>query len=290
MCSATRPTCPAGGRRCISRRGSSRMAMRPGSARVIDLWTKGWLPYTLRWRFRVTESDPPRTFSLEAAGDFVGEASGRSRRRIRRAVVTRSRASSTTGGSARRSGLLKLLSPVMRPFFAANHRWAMAQGERSLRLELARRRAAGDRTMLDALPQPPGPTFDLSTPASSASVTRPGRDRPIALRPAGSAVPGQECHHVIEPEATVAPLADAVERKLSPVTEALHRVDMEVQHLCDLARGEHRAELMDSRGRHRGVVPHRYVVLAGRLLGVPRRARRTPQADLARWALRLGPM
>src|ERR1035437_10397114 len=24
--------------------------------RVIDLYTKGWLPYTLRWRFKVTES------------------------------------------------------------------------------------------------------------------------------------------------------------------------------------------------------------------------------------------
>jgi len=24
--------------------------------RVIDLHTKGWLPYTLRWRFKVTES------------------------------------------------------------------------------------------------------------------------------------------------------------------------------------------------------------------------------------------
>ena len=73
----------------------------------------------------------------------------------------------------------------------------------------------------------------------------------------GSAVAGQEGHHVVEPEATVAPLADAIERQLAAVTETLHRVDMEVQHLCDLARGEHRAELIDSRGRHRGVVPHR---------------------------------
>src|SRR5579872_6379501 len=40
--------------------------------RVIDLYTKGWLPYTLRWRFTVTGSDPPRGFSLQAEGDFVG--------------------------------------------------------------------------------------------------------------------------------------------------------------------------------------------------------------------------
>ncbi len=44
-----------------------------GVGKVVDLWTKGWLPYTLRWRFTVTESDPPRGFHLVASGDFVGE-------------------------------------------------------------------------------------------------------------------------------------------------------------------------------------------------------------------------
>ena len=36
---------------------------------VIDLYTKGWLPYTLRWRFRVTESRKPHGFTIEAFGD-----------------------------------------------------------------------------------------------------------------------------------------------------------------------------------------------------------------------------
>lgn len=44
-----------------------------GVGRVVDLWTKGWLPYTLRWRFTVTQSDPPSGFRLVASGDFVGE-------------------------------------------------------------------------------------------------------------------------------------------------------------------------------------------------------------------------
>src|SRR5438309_7523520 len=39
---------------------------------VVDLYTKGWLPYTLRWSFRVTERRTPHGFSLEASGDFVG--------------------------------------------------------------------------------------------------------------------------------------------------------------------------------------------------------------------------
>ena len=43
-----------------------------GIGKVVDLFTKGWLPYTLRWRFRVTASDPPAGFTLAAEGDFVG--------------------------------------------------------------------------------------------------------------------------------------------------------------------------------------------------------------------------
>jgi hypothetical protein len=43
-----------------------------GVGKVIDLYTKGWLPYTLRWSFRVTETHYPHGFTLEAWGDFVG--------------------------------------------------------------------------------------------------------------------------------------------------------------------------------------------------------------------------
>src|SRR6185295_9030162 len=52
--------------------------------------------------------------------------------------------------------LLRNLSFLMRPLFEANHRWAMAQGEESLRLELARRRAPSDAARA-AIPPPPGP-------------------------------------------------------------------------------------------------------------------------------------
>src|SRR5512141_3215141 len=43
-----------------------------GVGKVIDLYNKGFLPYTLRWQFRVTESHYPHTIALEAWGDFVG--------------------------------------------------------------------------------------------------------------------------------------------------------------------------------------------------------------------------
>ncbi len=130
-----------------------------GIGKVVDLYTKGWLPYTLRWRFRVTSADPPAGFSLAAEGDFVG-----------RGVWTlRDVAGEESDGPLTEveydwriraeKGVLRTFSVVMKPIFSANHHWAMAQGERSLRLELARRHAAGDPAVLAAIPAPPGPTF-----------------------------------------------------------------------------------------------------------------------------------
>src|SRR5206468_4898542 len=40
-----------------------------GKGRVVALHTKGWLPYTLKWNFAVTESTPPAGFKLVAHGD-----------------------------------------------------------------------------------------------------------------------------------------------------------------------------------------------------------------------------
>src|SRR5215475_215824 len=43
-----------------------------GVGKVVSLYTKGWLPYTLKWQFRVIESRYPYGFTLEAWGDFNG--------------------------------------------------------------------------------------------------------------------------------------------------------------------------------------------------------------------------
>lgn len=43
-----------------------------GIGREVELWTKGWLPYTLRWRFTTLRNDGPGGISLRADGDFVG--------------------------------------------------------------------------------------------------------------------------------------------------------------------------------------------------------------------------
>jgi uncharacterized protein YndB with AHSA1/START domain len=153
---------------CVVEPGDER-----GLGRVVDLYTKGWLPYTLRWQFRVTESDPPHGFAIEASGDFVG-----------RGVWTFTPESDPeSGGPLTRveydwrilaeKGLLKRLSFLMKPIFAANHRWAMARGEQSLRLELARRHAAGDPAALAAIAAPPGPTF-------SFLLRKPHQEQPLS--------------------------------------------------------------------------------------------------------------
>jgi hypothetical protein len=123
-----------------------------GVGALVDLYTKGFLPYTLRWQIRVTRSDPPNGFALDASGDFVGHGIWSFEQDGPDAIAT------YDWQIFAEKGVLKTLSVIMKPIFAANHRWAMARGEESLRLELARRRA----TTLDArmrIPKPPGPTF-----------------------------------------------------------------------------------------------------------------------------------
>ena len=112
---------------------------RPGDERGVGqqvrVVTKGWLPYTLRWQFLVVESRYPHGFTLEASGDlagrgewvFVQEGPG-----VRITYHWRIHAEKP---------LIRRLSFVLKPLFAANHRWAMAQGEASLKLELRRRHA-----------------------------------------------------------------------------------------------------------------------------------------------------
>jgi hypothetical protein len=120
--------------------------------RYIELYTKGWLPYTLRWRFRVTESRGDAGFALVADGDFVGTG-----------VWTLEQHGDTVDVRydwriRADKALLRYGTPIFRPIFGANHRWAMARGEESLRLELMRRRAKTEAERL-AVPAPPRPTF-----------------------------------------------------------------------------------------------------------------------------------
>ena len=121
-----------------------------GLGRQVRLLTKGWLPYTIRWDFEVVESRYPYGFAIAATGDFDG-----------RGVWTFEQDGSFVNITYdwrlhAEKPLIRNLSFLLKPLFEANHRWAMAQGEESLKLELARRRATSDESRA-LVPQPPGP-------------------------------------------------------------------------------------------------------------------------------------
>lgn len=131
-----------------------------GVGKVVELFTKGFLPYTLRWRFRVAASDKPHGWTIEAGpfgpdappSDFVGRGVW-SFRQEGPEVAIRYEWTITA-----EKPLLKRLSPLLKPLFSANHLWAMARGEEALRLELLRRRAPTPEARA-AIPAPRPPTF-----------------------------------------------------------------------------------------------------------------------------------
>jgi hypothetical protein len=98
----------------------------------------------------VTANRSPHGFSLEAFGDFVGKGDWTFTQDGDWVNITydwRIRADKP---------LLRALSFIMKPIFAANHHWAMRKGEESLQLELQRRRTDSNRSAVAA---PPPPTF-----------------------------------------------------------------------------------------------------------------------------------
>ncbi len=120
---------------------------RDGVGRTLDLHTKGWLPYTLRWTLHVTEPVTDKGFALSATGDLEGtgrwtfEPQGPEVRITYDWQVMASKP------------LLRRLSWLLRPAFSANHHWAMKRGEESLQLEVRRRRNEAN------VPPAPPPTF-----------------------------------------------------------------------------------------------------------------------------------
>jgi hypothetical protein len=114
-------------RRCtILERGGAH-----GLGRCVDVVTKGFLPYTIHWRFTVVEERYPYGSRIRAQGDLEGEGRWTLRERDGGVEVTYE-------WSVRANHpLLRRFSRVLRPLFAANHDWTMRQGLRGLRRELA---------------------------------------------------------------------------------------------------------------------------------------------------------
>jgi polyketide cyclase/dehydrase/lipid transport protein len=95
---------------------------RPGrQARIVS---RGFLPYLLRWEAQIVEADAPRHFAFVMTGDFVGGGSW-----TFDAADGGTRAIFDFRPRVEKPGV-KQLSPVLKPLFRWNHRWAMQRGER----------------------------------------------------------------------------------------------------------------------------------------------------------------
>jgi len=118
-----------------------------GLGKVVGMHSKGWLPLTQRWQFTVTEIYDDG-FRLEATGDFVGHGVWKWAQDGPDVVIQ------YDWQVRAEKPLMRELSFILRPIFSANHDWAMAQGETSLKLELARRHAhsAAERALVPAPP------------------------------------------------------------------------------------------------------------------------------------------
>jgi len=111
----------------------------PHVGQRVNFLTRGWLPYKLRWTIETVRLDKPRLIEFKAFGDFSTDAS----RWILRATDTGTDVTLDWNPIVEKP-IIKLLSPLLKPVFRWNHRWAMNLGEKQL-VEYLRRdnRGAG---------------------------------------------------------------------------------------------------------------------------------------------------
>jgi uncharacterized protein YndB with AHSA1/START domain len=106
-----------------------------GTGRQMRFVSRGRLPYRIHWTARTVDVQRPTRIVVRAEGEFEGIGEWT----IRPAGPSQVEIEYVWTVTANKP-LLRYLSPIFKPLFEANHRWAMARGEESLRQELARRR------------------------------------------------------------------------------------------------------------------------------------------------------
>ena len=94
---------------------------------------RGFLPYRLNVVVEATELDRPRLIAVNTVGDLSGtirydlmEAPGGTKVLMHEQVLAEKR-------------IVKLLTPLLKPLFAANHRWASAHAQTGLTAFLKQR-------------------------------------------------------------------------------------------------------------------------------------------------------
>jgi Polyketide cyclase / dehydrase and lipid transport len=108
----------------------------PRAGRQVRIVSRGFLPYLLRWEAEIVEADAPRGFAFVMTGDFVGSGSW-----TFDAVDDGTSATFEFRPRVEKPGV-KQLSPILKPLFRGNHRWAMKRGERGVNALFSQRRAA----------------------------------------------------------------------------------------------------------------------------------------------------
>jgi hypothetical protein len=93
---------------------------------------RGRLPYQLRYTTEVTRYDPPHEIAYTSTGDLTGTGRFVLNRLDNQTQVLNYWDVATAGF------WLNLLAPALKPLFAWNHNWVMAQGQRGLAKWLAR--------------------------------------------------------------------------------------------------------------------------------------------------------
>ena len=122
-----------------------------GAENAVSVTSRGWLPYTLQWELRPRATEDESTLACDVSGDLEGDGIWKLEQQGPTVAIT------FDWSVGVNKAAFDLLSPALRPLFESNHRWAMRQGEISLRLELARRRAQSEieKAVIAGPPEPP---------------------------------------------------------------------------------------------------------------------------------------
>ncbi len=104
-----------------------------GVGRVLEITTRGALPYELTWRLELLETERPRLIRVRASGELAGFGEWQLAEAGNDVALT------YTWRVRAEKPMLRRLEFLLKPLFALNHGWVMRKGEEGMRRELARR-------------------------------------------------------------------------------------------------------------------------------------------------------
>jgi hypothetical protein len=95
----------------------------PEPGKHVEVVTRGFLPYRIHWALTCLEADRPYRVHSRLEGDFDGTGTW---------LLSEDESGTVARLDFRpdvRKPVVRRLTPVLRPLFSANHRWAMQLGQ-----------------------------------------------------------------------------------------------------------------------------------------------------------------